>query len=200
MKLLLERITLDIDYSLPYFQGLYTIIENATTQAKERYSFIIYDRKDLYQKELKDILKDIKELTDIISAKIRTLLSNLLRDFLATIILVGITLFSKVDEMKDNKLISCVFISFGIYFLISAAFQSVVDSFDIYNSYKELDYWKLISREYMSKDEYKRHIKKTFTRRLKYNIPIYLVILLIYSIIGILFIKQYKWIFILQSK
>jgi hypothetical protein len=187
LKLLLERITLDIDYRLPYFQGLFEIIESATKQAKERYSFIIYDRKDLYQKELKDLLRDLKILTDLYSSKLRSLLSNLLRDVLAAFILVGITLFSKTTEIQklfENSTIKYVFIAFGGYFIISAIFQLVTDVFDIYRSNKEFDYWKNISREYMSQIDFETHKSKTLTVRANGTMLLYGLVILLYLIIA----------------
>ncbi|WP_321333409.1 hypothetical protein [uncultured Bacteroides sp.] len=189
LKLLLERITLDIDYSLPYIQGLFTVIEDATIQAKERYSFIIYDRKDLFQRELKDLLKDIKSLTDAFSLKIRNILSNLLRDVLAAFILVGITFFSKVSEIEklfENRMIKYVFFAFGVYFIGSAILQSIVDGIDLWRSNKEFDYWKKISREYMSKKDYINHRKETIDKRLNWFIFTYIIIILLYVAVGIL--------------
>lgn len=189
LKLLLERITLDIDYRLPYFQGLFGIIENATKQAKERYSFIIYDRKDLYQKELKDLLKDLKALTDLYSNKLRSLLSNLLRDVLAAFILVGITLFSRATEIQklfENSLIKYVFMAFGRYFIISAIFQFITDFFDIYRSNKEFDYWKNISREYMSQIDFETHKSKTLTKRASGTIIIYGFVIFLYLLIALI--------------
>jgi hypothetical protein len=192
LKLLLERITLDIDYYLPYIQGLCSVIKEATNQAKERYSFIIYDRKDLYQKELKELLKDLKTLSELYSNKLRSLLSNLLRDVLAAFILVGITLFSKTTEIEklfENKLIRYVFVAFGLYFIVSAMFQLVTDIFDIYRSNKEFDYWKNISKEYMSQKDFENHKSKTLTKRAKGTIIIYSVVILCYFVIAFLCFK-----------
>ena len=189
LKLLLERITLDLNLSIPLLQGLYTIIEDATIQAKERYSFIIYDRKDLYHKELKDLLKDIKNLTDSFSSKVRSLLNNLLRDVLAAIVLIGITLFTKtsdVEKLFENKLISYVFIAFSLFFLISGLLQLIVDSIDVRKSYKEFNYWQKITNEYMTKEEFLRHKKHTVNARLWVSIPSYLLLIALYTSISYL--------------
>jgi hypothetical protein len=187
LKLLLERVTLDIDYSLPYFQGLFNIIKEATNQAKERYSFIIYDRKDLYLKDLKELLKDLKTLSELYSNKLRSLLSNLLRDVLAAFILVGITLFSKTTEIVklfENKLIEYVFIAFGSYFVISAIFQIITDSFDLFRSNKEFDYWKNITKEYMPQKDFNKHKSKVLTKRVNGTIIIYAIVALCYFAIA----------------
>jgi len=187
LKLLLERVTLDIDYNISYFQGLFTIIKEATNQAKERYSFIIYDRKDLYQKELKDLLKDLKTLSEQYSNKLRSLLSNLLRDVLAAFILIGITLFSKTTEIEklfNNNLIRYVFMAFGWYYIVSAIFQLTTDAFDIYRSNKEFDYWKNISREYMPQKDFEKHKSETLTKRAIGTIIFYILVVLCYFAIA----------------
>lgn len=188
LKLLLERVTLDIDLNESYPKGLRSIIYNALTQAKERYSFITYERKDKYDNELKDLLNDTKKLCDSYSAKIRGVLSNLLRDVLAAFIMIGITQLSKVNELhnlESNNLIKYVFLAFGWYFIVSAIFQLLIDTLDVIHSYYELTYWKKLTKEYMMQSEYDNHIKDTVLKRLKSSIPIYLILILIYIGIGV---------------
>lgn len=188
LKLLLERITLDVDFNESYPHALCFIIKGAFTQAKERYSFITYERKDKYDKELKVLLNDTKKLCDSYSSKIRGVLSNLLRDVLAAFIMIGITQLSKVSDLqqlKDNNLIKYVFIAFGWYFIVSAVFQLVIDALDVVRSYKELKYWKQLTKEYMIKSEYDSHIKATVLKRLWWSAPFYVVLILVYIGIGI---------------
>lgn len=188
LKLLLERITLDIDFNESYPKALSSIIKAALTQAKERYSFITYERKDKYEKELKDLLNDTKKLCDSFSSKIRGVLSNLLRDVLAAFIMIGITQLSKVNELQqlmENNLIKYVFLAFGCYFIISAIFQLLIDTLDVVRSFKELKYWKTITKEYMMQAEYDYHIKATVIKRLKWGIPLYIVFILVYIGIGV---------------
>ena len=188
LKLLLERITLDIDFNEIYPYSLCLIIQEAFTQAKERYSFITYERKDKYDKELKELLNDTKKLSESFSSKIRGVLGNLLRDVLAAFIMIGITQLSKVNELRqleNNNLITYVFIAFGWYFIVSALFQLIIDALDISRSYKELTYWKRIAKEYMTQSEYDCHIRATVLKRLYWSIPIYLLLILVYIGIGI---------------
>lgn len=187
LKLLLERITLDIDIHNSLLVGLQDVLANSLQQAKERYSYIIYERKDTYQKELKDLLKDLKSLSDLYSNKVRSILSNLLRDVLAAFILIGITLFSKTTEISnlfENKLIKYVFIAFGGYFIISVLFQIIIDLYDIRRSSKEFDYWKIVSREYMSKNDFKRHKSETLDKRVVGTMIIYFFVACFYIFIA----------------
>ena len=196
LKLLLERITLDINLNESYPQGLRSIIYSALTQAKERYSFITYERKDKYDKELKDLLNDTKKLCDSYSAKIRGVLSNLLRDVLAAFIMIGITQLSKVNELhslENNNLIKYVFLAFGWYFIVSAIIQLLIDTTDVVHSYNELTYWKKLTKEYMMQSEYDNHIKDTVLKRLKCSIPIYLTLILIYIGIGVCCMNLHKF-------
>lgn len=187
-KLFVERISLDLVTRTSLFDGLYPILLDASSQAKEQYSYVIYDRKDDYQKELKEILKDIKNVTDLLSLKIRNILGNLLRDVLAALILIGITLFSKVQEIEnlsENQLICYVFRAFGIYFVGSVILQSIFDYIDIKRSIKELDYWKNVTRSYITSARFDEYKKQTIGKRFKNMIPFYLVIVLLYIVISI---------------
>lgn len=97
-KLFLDRITLDIDYEQPLLNVLPLIAQNAFEQAKERYSFVMLERRDAYAKELAILLKDLKQQSELYSAKLRTFLSNLTRDVLAGILLVGFTLLLNLQK------------------------------------------------------------------------------------------------------
>lgn len=168
-KLLLERITLDVNLETPLISGLQTILESALEQAKERYDFIVYDKKDLYQNELKDLLKDLKSMSELYSNKVRTLLSNLLRDVLAALVLVGISLFSQqsnIQKLLENKLIFYAFNAFGIYFIVSALFQLTIDFFDSRRTIKEFDHWQTTTKDYMSAETFKKYKKEGIGRRM----------------------------------
>lgn len=187
-KLFVERISLDLDKQYSLFDGLYSILSDASSQAKEQYSYAMYDRKDAYQKELKELLKDIKNVTDIFSLKIRNILGNLLRDVLAALILVGITLFAKVQDIENlsgNQLISYVFGAFGIYFLGSVVLQLIFDYIDIKRSIKELEYWKNVTRSYITSLRFDEYKKQTIGKRFNNMLAYYMVIVLLYVLISI---------------
>ena len=189
LKLFLDRVTLDIDYTKPYLQGLISVIDSSLQQAKERYSFIIYDRKDEYQKELRELLKDLRNLTELYSLKIRGVLSNLLRDVLATLVLIGFTIFTKTVEIKqlsENQLLTPMFRVFSVYFLLSIAFQAWTDWYDIRKTRREFVYWKKISREYITKTDFENHMNQTVNKRRNGTILIYSILAVAYSLISIL--------------
>lgn len=189
LKLFLDRVTLDIDLDSPLIIGIQPIINDSLEQAQERYSYIVYDKSNSYHNELKELLKDIKSITELYTTKIRGLVSNLLRDLLATLILIGITLFSQASDIQklfENKLISYAFIAFGFYFLISGLLQIGIDFFDTRRSVKEFDYWQNISREYMSKKDFLKHKSESLGNRTKESIIIYLLIWICYILLSII--------------
>lgn len=186
-RLFAERASLDLYQNRPLYDSLYPILKEIYSQIKEQYSYIMYDRKDSYQKELRDMLKDIKSITDLFSNKIRSILGNLMRDVLAALILIGITLFSKVTEVNalfDNNLISYVFKAFGIYFWCSAILQTIFDFVDINRSYQELDYWKNITRSYISANRFLEYKEQTVNKRFRQLLWYYIFIILLYIGIG----------------
>ena len=188
LKLLLDRITLDINYQEPYVEGLNTVITNSLQQAKERYSFIIFDRKDEYQKELRDLLKDLKNLSELYASKVRSVLNNLLRDILASIVLVGFTVFTKTTDiaaLKDNGLIKPLFIIFALYFGVSIIIQAIADWLDIGKARREFIYWRNISREYISKSDFEKHMSQTINKRRTISIVLYSIVASIYVLLSI---------------
>lgn len=187
-KLFLDRITLDIDYEQPLLNGLALIAQNAFEQAKERYSFVMLDRRDAYAKELTVLLKDLKQHSELYSSKLRTFLGNLTRDVLAGILFVGFTLFTKFTEIeilfKHEKLINLIFKGLALYFIASALMQIIADVSDVILSKKELNYWSKCISETMPKKELDSHIRKSLNPRFWTTSMIYLLLIFLYGVIA----------------
>ena len=94
----MHRLTLEIDESKSLIHELNLHLEKAFEEAIQRYNFAILERREKYISELKELLKDIKNQSDLYSQKIRNLLNNLLRDILAAILLIGFTIFTKFSD------------------------------------------------------------------------------------------------------
>lgn len=187
LKFFLDRVTLDIDYNNDYVNELNRINNVSLIQAKERFSFAIFERKDQYYKELRELLKDLKVISDLYSSKARLVLSNLLRDVLAGFLLIGITLFSKLSDINkvvDNPIIRYVFQAFSIYFVISIIYQSLFDFVDIAKTKKEFSYWKRTSREYISETEFKTHLNETISKREVFTYIFYVILIFTYFLIA----------------
>ena len=187
-KLFIDRITLDMDYEQPLLNGLSLIAKNAFEQAQERYKFVMLERRDAYARELTMLLKDLKQQSEIYSSKLRSFLSNLTRDVLAGILLVGFTLFTKFTEIeiltKHEKLINFIFKGLAVYFIASAIMQMITDISDVILSKKELNHWSKSTSETMPKQEIDGHIKKSLHPRLWATTIIYLLLISIYGIIA----------------
>ncbi|UMY64678.1 MULTISPECIES: hypothetical protein [unclassified Flavobacterium] len=199
LKLFLDRLTLDIDLNQDYISELLRLNRSCLEQAKERYAFITFERKDQYQKELRELLKDLKGISDLYTNKVRTLLSNLLRDVLAGLLLIGITILSKVENVisvTNSPVINLVFKAFAAYFLLSIIFQSVFDFLDISKAKDEFIYWKRTSREYISELEFRKYLKETVERRELFTYCYYGFLIMTYLALSII---SYKFIDILKE-
>lgn len=182
-KLLMDRITLDIPVNGSITDGLAKVVRDALEQAVERYHFAIYERGTQYQKELRDLLKDIRTLSDSYSSKVRSVISNLSRDVLAGLLTVGVTLFSKYSELtrlSDEGILAFVFKAYGVYYLCSILIQSVVDWMDLSDSEHEFDHWKDSAREYLTEDEFQKHKNETVGKRKTKTICQYIAVGVLY--------------------
>lgn len=191
-KLFNERLSLEIDESINLIQALRKQAAPAWEQAKERYNFVILDRKDAYVKELKELLKDLRTQSELYATKIRTLLSNFLRDVLAMLVLVGFTIFTKFSDamaLDKHQLITYVFDGLGVYFITSIIFQAAVDITDLNVTTKELTYWKRAAKELISENEFETHYKNSLSARKTSIWIIYPLIALLYVAIAFLCFK-----------
>jgi len=199
LKLFLDRFTLDVDLKKDYTSEFILLNRTSLEQAKERFSFITFERKDQYQKELRDLLKDIKGVSDLYSTKVRGVLSNLLRDVLAGLILIGITILSKiekVDTVASSPIINLVFKAFAFYFILSILYQTIFDFIDISKTKSEFIFWKQTSREYIGQDEFKKLMAGTIDKREIFTYSFYSLLIITY--LGIAYLS-YNFIGILQA-
>jgi hypothetical protein len=186
-KLFTERLSLEINASSSVIAGLHSYLTLALEQAKERYNFVILDRKDNYVKELKDLLKDLRSQSDLYSLKIRTLLSNFLRDVLAALVLIGFTIFTKFSDniqLQSHQLLTYVFYGLSVYYVVSAIMQLAIDWVDIAITNKELKYWKNASKELIPEEEFDKRYKESLSPRQRSLYILYPIILLLYLLIA----------------
>lgn len=169
-KLLSDRISLDIKDDQSFVAGLKNHIVNALKQAKERYGFVILDRKDTYHKELRDIMKDVRTQADLFAAKVRDLINNLLRDTLAVLFLIVISLmgrvnFSEIEKISKTFEIQAFFKILSIYFITSATLQIISSWKDLSLSSKESSSWQDLTREYVTHETFEEHYETPLEKR-----------------------------------
>ena len=182
-KLFNDRLTLDINEGTSLLNNLNIFSDKALEQARGRYSFVITERKDAYVKELKDLLKDLRGQSDLYSQKIRTLLSNFLRDVLASIVLIGFTIFTKFSDnlsLDKHQLLVYVFGALGVYYLVSIVMQTTIDIIDIQITSGELRYWKKASSELLPEKEFDQHYTSSLKSRRRSLRWVYPIIALLY--------------------
>jgi len=183
-KLFNERLSLDLESDDTLLGSLIKCLPSALSQAKERYNFVIIDRKDAYVKELKELLKDIRTQSELYAGKIRSLLSNFLRDLLAALVLIGFTIFTKFTDQEalaDNNRLRLVFNALAIYFIASIVLQSIIDCTDILVSKREMFYWKNATKELLPEKDFTKHIENSLKGRRYALRAIYPVVAIFYG-------------------
>lgn len=183
-KLLMDRLTLDLPQNQSYYEGVIPLISHATRQAAERYNYAFFERSNEYQQELQRFLKELHGLCDSYSSKVRSLLGGFLRDALAGFLTVAITVFARVrdlEKLDSSNVLNYVFYAYAVYLLISCISQIIIDWRDLYLSEKEIDYWKMVSRDYMNDSDFEEHKRGTIRSRKKSAI-------IQYAIIGVLYL------------
>lgn len=153
LLLFVDRLSLDINDGLSLVKNISKISKTALDEAKSKYEFVIRDRKDDHTKELSALHKDIREHTKLYAEKIRSLTSSILRDALATILIVGVGLVARLtrsSENLDQPAIHYLFYALSAYLLISILLQGWTHFHDLRLSNKEFNYWTGVTRNHMS--------------------------------------------------
>lgn len=186
-KLLMDRLTLDLPQNQSFYDGVIPLISHASRQAAERYNYAFFERSNEYQKELQQFLKELHTLCDSYSTKVRSLLGNFLRDALAGLLTVAITVFARIRELEkldSGNVLNYIFYAFGAYLFISCIAQAIVDWKDLSQSEKEIEYWKSVSREYMRPEDFAEHKKKTVDERKEQAKRQYVCIAILYLLLA----------------
>nr|WP_295713368.1 hypothetical protein [uncultured Halomonas sp.] len=167
-RLLSDRLCLESDSEASFLSLLVRHLESSLKQSKDQYRFVILDRKDEYAKELRDLLKDLRQQADLYAEKVRGLIAGLLRDTLAAFVFVALSLSSRLGSKADVLMSDAgvlFFKALAIYFVVSAFFQATSSVRDIWLSDKELEKWSEVTREYFSRKEMQERINKDLQGR-----------------------------------
>lgn len=170
LKLIMDRLSMDIDPSNSLIRGMNLFLDEALQQAKDSYAFVILERKDAYHKEMRDLLKDMKSQADMYAAKVRDLVSSLTRDILGILIFIALSFISKFDQNNLNKLINSIelatFLKFlSGYLVLSCTLQLISHYKDANLSYEESKQWLGILQNYTSKHDNKEKFIEPIKKR-----------------------------------
>jgi len=198
-RLLSDRLCLESDNKSCFLYLLMQNLDDSLKQSKDQYRFVILDRKDEYAKELRDLLKDLRQQADLYAEKVRGLISGLLRDTLAAFVFVALSLSSRLGS-KAEVLISdagvLFFKALAVYFVVSALFQATSATRDISLSDRELEEWSDVTREYFSRKEMHNRINRDLRgRRSTFYVYMMLIVLSYVIMAGL----SWNMIYIAQS-
>lgn len=126
----------------------------AMPEARERYREVVLGEKDLAAKELRDVLKEVRTQADLYAVKVRDLIAGFLRDFLASLLLIGVGVLARIDggklhELADFAPANVFFRTLSIYFVISAMAQIFIQKRDLQLTGDELTAWLSAAREHL---------------------------------------------------
>lgn len=188
-QLLVDRLSLDIEDGDTLVGCLDSNLEEAFAQSKEQYVFVIADRKDEYFKEYRSLLQDLQKQASYYSEKIRSLLSNLLRDVTAAMVLISFTVLTKfldVKEAPSPKSQVIILKAIAAYFVVSLIIQSISSIYDLVLTDKEWGSWLESSRQYLSKNDISSKVQTPIKQRKLFFWINYAILGLIY--IGLAYI------------
>lgn len=190
-KLLTDRLSIDIRDETSLLTALRSYLAVALKQAKERYGFVILDRKDAYHKELRDLMKDVRAQADLYAAKVRDLVSALSRDTLAVLFMIGVSLVARaksnaIEELLSSTEVQIFFKVLAGYFVVSIVLQGASHWRDISLAKKEGSDWHTLTREYVPQGTFQTYFEDPRKRRHRFFMTALLVCALIYACLAYL--------------
>lgn len=158
LKLVMDRLSLDVDSESNIVSELIKHLEEALQQAKDSYTFVILERKDAYHKEMRELLKDVRAQADLYASKVRDLVSALTRDMLGIFFFLGFSFVGRFDRLKLHDTLTSVEFSLLVKFLagylvISCALQLITHWQDAQLAFKETAKWRTALKNYTSRQE-----------------------------------------------
>lgn len=156
LLLVMDRVSLDLVDNTSLIPNIYTHLDNALEQAKDKYEFVIKDRKEAHAKELSDFQKDIKSATDGYSKSTNDLVSGLLKDALSTVFFLAIMLFSRLigkEELLDSENVHWLFKVLSVYLVFSPWIRIYFERQSLILGLRDLFYWKDTTRNHISHND-----------------------------------------------
>lgn len=180
LKLLMDRLSIDIQTDQTFLKGMECFLNDAIHQAKDSYDFVILDRKDAYYKELREVMKDMKSQADLFASKIRDLVASLTRDILGVMFAVGFAFFGKFDPSKLQELLTSTHLSLFLkvlsgYLVLSFTLQLSIHWADAKLSESESKKWLSVLRNYTTKADNDDYFVRPIEKR-KWSLRIGLVV------------------------
>lgn len=172
LKLVMDRLSIDLDDNQSFLTGLQSYIAAALQQAQDSYAFVILERKDAYFKEMRDLMKDMKAQADLYAAKIRDLVASVTRDILGVLVLIGFSFLGKFDPNNLRGLLASPELALLLKFLagylvLSCVLQMVTHFRDAQLAYSESARWLGLLRNYTSKGDAEDQFLKPIEKRRK---------------------------------
>lgn len=170
LKLVMDRLSIDIDGKQTYLTGLEEHLADALKQAQDSYAFVILERKDAYFKEMRDLMKDMKAQADLYAAKIRDLVASITRDILGVIVLIGFSFLGKFDTNNLKHLLASNELELLLKFLagylvLSCVLQLITHWRDAQLAFDESQKWIGLLRNYTSKADSEEQFLAPIKRR-----------------------------------
>ena len=153
LLLVMDRVSLDLVDNTFLIPSVYAHLANALDQAKDKYEFVIKDRKEAHAKELSDFQKDIKSATDGYSKSTNDLVSGLFKDALSAIFFLAIMLFSRLigkEELLDSENVHWLFKILAGYLLVSPLIRIYFERQSLILALSDLSHWKDTTRNHIS--------------------------------------------------
>lgn len=141
----MDRVSLDLIDNTSLIPSIYAHLANALEQAKDKYEFVIKDRKEAHAKELSDFQKDIKSATDGYSKSTNDLVSGLFKDALSAIFFLAIMLFSRLigkEELLDSENVHWLFQTIAGYLIASPLIRIYFERQSLILALSDLSHWK----------------------------------------------------------
>lgn len=161
LLLIMDRISLDLVEDCSFIPSIYIYLSKSLVQAKDKYEFVIKDRKEAHAKEISDFQKDIKSATDGYSKSTNDLVSGLFKDALSAIFFLAIMIFSRLigkEELLSSENIHWLFKILSIYLLLSPLIRIYFERQSLTLALSDLEHWKDTTRNHISHREVKEII------------------------------------------
>lgn len=155
LKLVRDRLSLDLDPSKPFSPQCSNLADNILSQCRDEYDYVVSDLRNEFEAGKRQFLTDLKSLAMGYHDRMHDMLKALIRDFLAVLLFLTLGVGAKLIDspmLASSRPFALLMKALGCYVLASGVLQSFLYLLDFHDLRRLAGIWARHTRGFMNEE------------------------------------------------